>query len=237
MPGPLAAPCLSAPGQASKSTRSGSFTLEEIINNPEAEIKDVETARILLDQLYTVQGELSTPEHISHTLFYISQSKGVNNTIRSAIHATAYLVRELTMSEIAEAITRSIADKIETSVIATISPQIAKILTAANLEKTNKNVKLLNDNIARNVESITTPPANQDPHQLEEKIQELIMDMGMIKLTLEDMKNQLTNQISPTTHPMPYKDALNSTASNSNQIPLGKWLSPEYAKAHAAIKE
>ncbi|KIO07641.1 hypothetical protein M404DRAFT_135479 [Pisolithus tinctorius Marx 270] len=127
----------------SKTTRSSRLPLKEIINDPEAEIKDVATARTFLDQLYTIQGEPATLEHILHVLFYISQSKGINNTLHSAIHATAYLVKDLTMSEVAKSITTAVSSKIKNSVIAAISPQIANILSAAEkLEKTNKNTAL-----------------------------------------------------------------------------------------------
>ncbi|KIO04257.1 hypothetical protein M404DRAFT_143682, partial [Pisolithus tinctorius Marx 270] len=186
MPGPPPAPCVS---NLSKATRSGSLSLEEIVNDPDTEIKDLESARIFLDQLYTIQGEPTTPEHISHALFYISQAKGVSNTLRSAIHATAYLVRDLATLEIAESITKAISERLETSVVAAISPQVAKILSASeNLAKINEDAEML-----------TTQ----------------------------------NHAIPPT----PYRDTLASTPPNPNQIPLGKQLSLEYAKAHTTIKE
>ncbi|KIO03792.1 hypothetical protein M404DRAFT_53229, partial [Pisolithus tinctorius Marx 270] len=122
-------------------------------------IKDVATARTFLDQLYTIQGEPATPEHISHALFYISQSKGINNTTHSAIRATAYLVKELAMSEVAETITTAISSKIENSVIAAISPQIANILSASEkLEKTNENTTTIYDNAIKKIELINNTP-------------------------------------------------------------------------------
>ncbi|KIN97231.1 hypothetical protein M404DRAFT_970942 [Pisolithus tinctorius Marx 270] len=140
-----------------------------------------------------VQGEPATPEHISYALFYISQTKGVNNTLRSAIRAAVYLVRELAISAIADTVVKAVSTSIENSVITAISPQIAKILTTANkLEKINENTDLLNNNL---------------------------------------------NHMPPPTIHTPYRDALAMTATNSNQIPLGKRSSPEYTKAHAAVKE
>ncbi|KIO04829.1 hypothetical protein M404DRAFT_142127, partial [Pisolithus tinctorius Marx 270] len=187
MPGPQPAPHTSNLG---KTTRSSGLSLEEIVNDLDAEIKDSETAKLFLDQLYTIQGEPATPEHISHALFYISQTKGVNNTLRSAIRAAAYLVRDLAASEIAESITKAVSERLETSIITAISPQVAKILSAS-------------ENLAKINEDAVTLSATQ-------------------------------NQAQPHT---PYRDALTSTLSNPNQIPLGKHLSPEYAKAHTAIKE
>ncbi|KIN95415.1 hypothetical protein M404DRAFT_165941, partial [Pisolithus tinctorius Marx 270] len=199
MPGPPPAPRVSNLGKA---TRSGGLSLEEIVNDPDAEIKDSESARLFLDQLYTIQGEPTTPEHISHALFYISQAKGVSNTLRSAIRATAYLVRDLATSEIAESITKAVSERLETSVVAAISPQVAKILSASeNLTKINEDAETLSSHI-----------------------------------TEKDMKTFIATQ-NRAIPPTPYRDALASTPPNPNQIPLGKRLSPEYAKAHAAIKE
>ncbi|KIO14375.1 hypothetical protein M404DRAFT_121244, partial [Pisolithus tinctorius Marx 270] len=159
---------MSNPTQLGKTTRSSGLSLDEIINDPEAEIKDTATARTFLDQLYTIQGEPTTPEHISHTLFYISQTKGVNNTLRSAIRTTAYLVRELATSELTESIITAVSSKIENSVIAAISPQVANILSAAkNLEKTNEDTRIANDNTIKRIESITSSPGHADTPQLE----------------------------------------------------------------------
>ncbi|KIN97985.1 hypothetical protein M404DRAFT_31677 [Pisolithus tinctorius Marx 270] len=222
--------------ETSKTTRSSGLSLNEIINDQEAKIKDVATARTFLDQLYTVQGKPATPEHISHTLFYISQSKGINNTLRSAIQATAYLVRELATSELAESITTAVSGKIEKSVVATISPQIANILSAAeNLEKTNENMKSTNDDTIKKLELIASTPNHVATSQLEDHVKNLIEDMNTVKTALEDMKNHI--KVQPPAFPTPYKDALASTPANPNHIPLGKRLAPEYAKAHAAIKE
>ncbi|KIN99118.1 hypothetical protein M404DRAFT_30744 [Pisolithus tinctorius Marx 270] len=218
MPGPLPAPCMLNLGKA---TRSGSLSLEETVNDPDAKIKDSESARIFLDQLYMIQGELTTPEHISHALFYISQAKGVSNTLQSAIHATAYLVRDLATLEIAESITKAISERLETSIITAISPQVAKILSASeNLAKINEDAEMLSSHITEKVESLTSAVNSTDPNQLESKVQDLIADVGTIKESLEDMKTFIVTEncvIPPTL----YRDMLASTPPNPNQIPLG----------------
>ncbi|KIN93570.1 hypothetical protein M404DRAFT_35971 [Pisolithus tinctorius Marx 270] len=220
-----------------KTTRSNGFSLEEIINDPDTEIKDTESARLFLDQLYMIQGELATPEHISHALFYISQTKGVNNMLCSAIYTAAYLVKDLAVSMLTETTTRAASDKLETSVIAAISPQVVKILsTSENMMKINETAEMLSENITRKLKSLTCTTNSTDSDQLENKVQNLIADMGTIKSTLEDLKNYITTQ-QPAMLPMPYKDVLASKPSNPNQILLGKHFSPEYAKAHAAIRE
>ncbi|KIO00951.1 hypothetical protein M404DRAFT_151551 [Pisolithus tinctorius Marx 270] len=169
---------MSNPTQLGKTTRSSGLSLDKIINDPEAEIKDAATARTFLDQLYTIQGEPTTPEHISHTLFYISQTKGVNNTLCSAIHAMAYLVRELATSELTESIITAVSSKIENSVVAVISLQVANILSAAeNLEKTNKNTRTTNDNTIKRIELITISPSHVDTPQLESHVKNLIEEM------------------------------------------------------------
>ncbi|KIN96487.1 hypothetical protein M404DRAFT_162882 [Pisolithus tinctorius Marx 270] len=181
---------MSGPSLAGKSTRSGSFSLDKIVNNPEAEIQNADLARAYLDQLYMVQGEPATPKHILHTLFYILQTKGVNNMLRSAIRSMAYLVRELAALAMAETVIKAVSSNIENSVVAAISPQIAKILsTAKKLEKVNESATLLNNNYAQRIESIANMTNSADTHCLE------------------------------------------------GEIPLGKCLSLEHAKAHAAIKE
>ncbi|KAI5989395.1 hypothetical protein F5J12DRAFT_897931 [Pisolithus orientalis] len=238
MPGPPQAPRMSGPSLAGKSTRSGGFSLLEIISDPEAEIKNAGSARTYLDQLYMVQREPATPEHISHVLFYISQTKGVNNMLRSAIRAMAYLVMELALLVIAETVIKAVSSNIENSVVAAISPQIAKILsTADKLEEVNEDATLLNANYTQRMESITNMTNGADTLCLEGEVQNIILDIGMMKMTMEDMKNLLKNYMPPATTHMPYRDVLATTATNSNQILLGKCLSPEYAKAHAAIEE
>ncbi|KIN94962.1 hypothetical protein M404DRAFT_34581 [Pisolithus tinctorius Marx 270] len=141
----------------------------------------------------------------------------------SAIHATAYIVRDLATSEITESITKAISERLETSVVAAISPQVAKIFSASkNLAKINKDSKTLIN--------------STDPNQLESKVQGLIANVGTIKESLEDMKTFIATQ-NCTIPPTPYRDALASTPPNPNQIPLGKQLSLECTKAHTAIKE
>ncbi|KIN96855.1 hypothetical protein M404DRAFT_161893, partial [Pisolithus tinctorius Marx 270] len=165
MSGPPPGPRTSGAAPPSKTTRSSGIPLDDIINDPEAEIKDVQTARTLLDQMYTIHGEPATPEHISQALFYISQAKNVNNTLRSTIHATVFLVRELAAPALADSITRAVADKLDSSVLIAISPHIGKILAAAdNLEKinekANENVQLINARITDPINPTSNPPAH-----------------------------------------------------------------------------
>ncbi|KIN94844.1 hypothetical protein M404DRAFT_167270, partial [Pisolithus tinctorius Marx 270] len=164
--GPPPGPRTSGVAPPSKITRSSGIPLEDIVNDPDAEIKDVEAARTLLDQAYTIHGEPATPEHISQALFYISQAKGVNNTLRSIIRATAFLVRELTVPALADSITRAVADKLDSTVLIAISPHVGRVLAAAdNLEKinekANENAQLLN---ARITESLDQPPSAPTPN-------------------------------------------------------------------------
>ncbi|KAI5997214.1 hypothetical protein F5J12DRAFT_785170 [Pisolithus orientalis] len=134
--GPPPGPRTSGVAPPGKTTRSSGIPLDDIINDPDAEVKDVESARTLLDQAYTIHGRPASPEHISQALFYISQAKGVNNMLRSIIHTTAFLIRELMVPALADSITRAVADKLESSVLIVISPHVGKILaTADNLEK------------------------------------------------------------------------------------------------------
>ncbi|KIN96119.1 hypothetical protein M404DRAFT_160320, partial [Pisolithus tinctorius Marx 270] len=151
MPGPQAAPRVSGSILQGKTTRSSGLPIEDIINDPDAEIKDTDSARKFLDQLYTVHGDPITPEHLSQALFYISQSKTVNSTTRSAIRATAYLVRDLAAPAIAESITKAVSSKLDASVLIAISPHIGKIMsTAEKLETANEQITTLSAEIAKN---------------------------------------------------------------------------------------
>ncbi|KIN98723.1 hypothetical protein M404DRAFT_966709, partial [Pisolithus tinctorius Marx 270] len=133
-------------------------------------VKDAETAKYYLDQFYTIQGEPATPEHISHALFCILQAKGVSNTLCSAIRATAYLVRELATSAIADSVTKEVTSKIESSVVVAITPQVAKIWSVAdNLEKTGKNLELMNDNLAKKLDMINNAPDHTNLRHLEDQ--------------------------------------------------------------------
>ncbi|KIO12022.1 hypothetical protein M404DRAFT_125521 [Pisolithus tinctorius Marx 270] len=155
--GPPPVPQVPGSTQPSKNTRSSRFALEDIIDNP-----DAETAKYYLDQFYTVQGKPATPKHISHALFCILQAKGVSNTLCSAIRATAYLVRDLTTSAIANSVVKEVSSKIESSVVVAITPQVAKIWSAAdNLEKTGKNLETLGEDLAKKSDMTQMPPT---PH-------------------------------------------------------------------------
>ncbi|KIO01788.1 hypothetical protein M404DRAFT_149375, partial [Pisolithus tinctorius Marx 270] len=157
MPGPQAAPRVSGSTLPGKTTRSSGLPIEDIVNDPDAEIKDAVSARKFLDQLYTVQGEPVTPEHLSQALFYISQSKSVNSTTRSAIRATAYLVRDLAALAIAESITKAVSSKLDTSVLIAISLHVGKIMsTAEKLETANEQIVMLSAKIAKNAETPAT---------------------------------------------------------------------------------
>ncbi|KIO00836.1 hypothetical protein M404DRAFT_151972 [Pisolithus tinctorius Marx 270] len=181
---------MSGPGLIGKSTRSSRFSLDDIINDPEAEIKNAELARSYLDQLYMVQGKPATPEHISYALFYILQTKGVNNTLRSAIRAAAYLVRELAVSAIADTVIKAISTSIENSVIAAISPQIAKILsTTDKLEKINKNTDLLNNNLTEKMELIANTTEYAKAHTAV-KERQLLIDPSSNHPTLNDLSSR-----------------------------------------------
>ncbi|KIN95319.1 hypothetical protein M404DRAFT_166090, partial [Pisolithus tinctorius Marx 270] len=171
MPGPQAAPRVSGSTLPGKTTRSSGLPIEDIVNDPDAEIKDAVSARKFLDQLYTVQGEPVMPEHLSQALFYILQSKSVNSTTRSAICATAYLVRDLAAPAIAESITKAVSSKLDASVLIAISPHIGKIMsTAEKLETANEQIVMLSTKIAKNAETPATTTVNPDFKHLEDAL-------------------------------------------------------------------
>ncbi|KIK16497.1 hypothetical protein PISMIDRAFT_636878, partial [Pisolithus microcarpus 441] len=114
-------------------TRSSTLPLEDIINSSDEQVKDAQSGRKFLDGIqYTIPGEPTTAEQVSQALFYITQMKGVTPTIRSAIRSAAYLVLELSASTAAHAIVKEVSSKLEQTVVAAISPQIAKILSVAD---------------------------------------------------------------------------------------------------------
>ncbi|KAI5998393.1 hypothetical protein F5J12DRAFT_914688 [Pisolithus orientalis] len=238
MPGPQAAPRVSGSTLHGKTTRSSGLPIEDIINDPDAEIKDTDSARKFLDQLYTVHGDPITPEHLSQALFYISQSKTVNSTTRSAIRTTAYLVRDLAALAIAESITKAVSSKLDASVLIAISPHIGKIMsTAEKLETANEQITTLSAEIAKNAGTHDTTAGDTSLELLEGKVQKLTDDVGSIKTAIEEVKDHLKTQTPPAPFPTPYRDALATYTANPNQIPLGKHPTQEHAKAHAAIRD
>ncbi|KIO05156.1 hypothetical protein M404DRAFT_949189 [Pisolithus tinctorius Marx 270] len=189
--GPPLGPRTSGAAPPGKTTRSSGIPLDDIINDPEVEIKDMQTARTLLDQTYTIHGEPAMPEHISQALFYISQAKNVNNMLWSTIRATAFLVRELAAPALANSITRAVADKLDSSVLIAISPHIGKILAAAdNLEKinekANKNVQLINARITDPTNPTSNAPAHLSINHLEDKVQSLANDYARAHAAIKE---------------------------------------------------
>ena len=90
-------------------TRSSTIPIKNIKNNAAEEVKDAHSARKLLDDVqYTIAGEPMAPEHLSHTLFYISQ-KAVTLTVHSMIHAAAFLTLELTSSLIVSSVRQALS--------------------------------------------------------------------------------------------------------------------------------
>ncbi|KAI6030605.1 hypothetical protein F5J12DRAFT_888410 [Pisolithus orientalis] len=224
--------------QPSRNSRSSSLALEDIIDDPDAEVKDAETEKYYLDQFYTIQGKPAMLEHISHTLFCISQAKGVSNTLCSAIQATMYLVRELATSAIANSITKEVSSKIESSVIVTITPQVAKIWSAAdNLEKTGKNLEMMGENLAKKLDTVNNAADNTNLRHLEDQVQDLAINMDMLRMMIEEIKEHIKTQTPIAPHHAPYRDALLMAAVNPNHIPLSKCLTTEHTKAHSTIKE
>ncbi|KAI5988484.1 hypothetical protein F5J12DRAFT_898169 [Pisolithus orientalis] len=220
MSSPLLGPCMSGVAPPSKTTGSSGIPLDDIINDPEAEIKDAGTARTLLDQMYMIHGEPASPEHISQALFYILQAKNVNNTLCLTIHATAFLIKELVVPALADSIIRAVTDKLNSLVLITISPHVGKILAAAdNLEKiikkASKNIQLLNARVTNPINLPSNAPTHSSINHLEGKVQSLVDNLGTVKSVLE-VKNLLKSNAPPAPFPISYRDILAPATVNLN---------------------
>lgn len=216
-------------------TRSSNLPIAEIINNPDEEIRSAEAGRKFLDKhQYTIPGEPVTFEHVSHALFYISQMKGVTPLVRSTVRSAAYLVQDMVASTAAQTIVEDVTSKLETSLIAAISPQIAKILTAAEtFDKLSTKIDESADKITKNAECVPHQPVLTDHDSVDTCLQALTADTTTIKEAIDDLK-MLTKAVQPPT-PSPYREALLSqnhdTPTSQNNIPVS------IARAHAAVKE
>ena len=111
-------------------------TREEIEAMPSA-VKDIASAeKYLSSKLLCHLDEPFTLTHLTSCLFHITQiSSSIPLPVTTAIRAVAFLMKKHAACEIAEAAAQQLSDtltpRIVDHVIASIAPQVAKILTAA----------------------------------------------------------------------------------------------------------
>ncbi|KAI6037447.1 hypothetical protein BKA83DRAFT_4486480 [Pisolithus microcarpus] len=224
-----------APIPARPTTRSSIIPVAEIINNAEEEIRDAAMGRKCLDKhQYTTPGESLTPEHISYALFYISQMKNVTPIVKSAIRSAAYLIQEVCMSTTAQTIANNITMKLETSIIAAISPQIAKVLSAADkLDELNVKLDTNIIELSKNVECMNSPMSLTESNSVDTQLRTLAADTTTIKDAIDDLK-LLTKAVQPQGS-SPYCEALlsqnDATTTHQQNTPAN------IARAHSAVKE
>lgn len=217
-------------------TRSSTIPLADIINNPDENVRDAQMGRSFLDKIhYTIPGEPMTAEHLSQALFYITQMKGITLVIRSAIRSAAYLVQDLSTSTATQTIINEITAKLENSLVAAISPQVAKILTAADsLIDTNSKLETTIEALPRNAGCVTDSTPQADPTSLDVQLHSLMTDTSSIKEAIDDLR--LLAKAQPPPNPTPYRDAL-TTHLPLPSSPPSTHPASTLARAHAAIKE
>ncbi|KAI6017998.1 hypothetical protein BKA83DRAFT_4109147, partial [Pisolithus microcarpus] len=233
-----AAPPPSNGGPTCPMTRSSTTPLAEIINSQDENVRDALSARNFLDKIqYTILGEPMTAEHLFQALFYITQMKGITPMARSAICSAAYPVQDLSASATAQAIIKDILSKLENSLVAAISPQVAKILSAADsLKDTNQKLESSIEGIPRSSGCVTDYGSQTDTTALDSQLQALVSDTTSIKEAVIDLKTMAKTQ-SPLT-PSPYHDALlaqHHDTTTTAHLPVNP--TSDLARAHAAIKE
>ena len=137
------APQKDNPAPARPGTRSTQTPLSDIVSAQDQEVRDAETGRKFLDKAgYTENEDPMTLNHLSSTLFYLSQVPNVTPFVRSAIRAAAFLTREVSLAAQAEELIARITPPVERSVIAAVAPQMAKILVASdNMEHLNTSLQ------------------------------------------------------------------------------------------------
>ncbi|KAI6133916.1 hypothetical protein EV401DRAFT_2177205 [Pisolithus croceorrhizus] len=227
-----------APNDSSShpTTRSSTIPLMDIINNPDESIWDPQTARSFLDKIqYMVPGEPMMAKHLSQALFYITQLKGITPLICSAVCSAAYLVQDLAMSTTTQTIIKEVTTKLENSLVAAISPQVAKILMAVEpLTDTNNKLEASIEVLAKKPGCVSDLAPQTDPTMLDTHLHSLITDTTSIKEAIDDLRMLAKTQ--PTPAPTPYHDALAMHLPASGTSPPTN-LEANLARAHAAIKE
>ncbi|KAI6123041.1 hypothetical protein EV401DRAFT_2164519 [Pisolithus croceorrhizus] len=207
-------------GPACPTTRSSVTPLAEIINSQDESVHDAISARTFLDKIqHMILGEPLMAEHLSHALFYITQMKGVTPTVYLAICSAVYLVQELSASATAQAVIKDVSSKLENLLVVAISPQVAKILLAADsLMDTNQKLESVVEGIPKNSGCVTDYGSQADTPTLDLQLQSLASDTTYIKEAIINLK-----MLAKTQSPF-------SLSPYSN-------LTTDLARAHTAVKE
>jgi len=229
-------PGLAAP---SRTTRSRNIDISNIIENPTEEIRDAESARKFLDTTqFCIQGEAMTPEHLAHTLFYISQ-KASTPTLRSLIRATAFLTTDLAAS----------------TIISSIQSKLSLHSTHSDDSPTQtqrEEIKIITDKLENAIDQWSTQQVNMkktldkvpqidDPTDLllmDSRIQSISESIASIQTTLETIKLQPT---ATPTHQNPQPHSFRDVVAN-DQRPIApmaraKPQGTDQARGRSAIKQ
>ena len=218
-------------------TRSSTIPVETIRNNPAEHVKDIHSARKLLDSMqYTIEGEPMTLEHLSHALFYMSQ-RVVMPTIRSMIHAAGFLTLELASSLIVSSVKQALVstdltDPLSSTHHTKISEATSKLNLA--LDKWSAQQETWMKTLDKILQ--TDDPINMI--QLETQIHSISEGMAVIQKTVEEMKTQnaastlMVPQQHCSCHPS-YREALTNHPSPPDDICPPK----DHARAQTAVKE
>jgi len=193
-------------------TRSSVTPLADIIEDTSEVITDAKSARKFLDSLqFCIPGEAMTLEHLSHSLFYISQ-KVASPTLHSMIRATAFLAVELTASPIITLVQEALSSaptNPSSTQIASQNEELRAITT--KLDSAVDNWSTQQDNLKKTLDKV---PQIDDPTDLllmDARIQSISEGVSSIQAAMDAIKTQpITRPTSPTRQPHSYRNAVAS---------------------------
>ncbi|KAI6109405.1 hypothetical protein EV401DRAFT_2076292 [Pisolithus croceorrhizus] len=160
--------------------------------------------------------------------------KNITPIVKSAIHSAAYLIQEVCMSTTAQTVANDITMKLETLIIAAISPQIAKVLSAVDkLDELNVKLDTNIIELLKNVECMNSPMYLTESNSVDTQLQTLAANTSTIKDMIDNLK-LLTKAVQPQGS-LPYREALLSqncvTTTHQQNTPTN------ITRAHSAVKE
>lgn len=172
-------------------------------------MKDALTARKHLDSLqYTIKGESMTPEHLSQTLFYVSQ-KAATKALRSTICAVAYLTLDLAASPIITAIQKAMANMTTDTNGAPVVSQREELSTiTTKLDSALEQWSTQQEEWTKTIHKI---PQIDNPINLlimEARLQSISEGVATVQTAVEEMKTQkAANTTAANPQQYSYRDA------------------------------
>ena len=207
-------------------TRSSTIPVSTIMNDASEGIIDATSARKYLDDMqFCIPGEDMTPEHLSHTLSYISK-KAATPTLCSMIWATAFLTTTLTVSLIIASIQHFLC--FETAKSAALNSPLQNEDLKEITIKLNTTICQWSSQQESMLRTLDKVPQIDDPANLillDTWIQNISEGMASIQVMMEELRTQMpTRPTSPNNHPHSYHHAATSRQQSRAPVPWSQNL-------------